>query len=203
MHLTVIRHGQPDETGTDDPPLTEQGMRQAMSVNTALARYDFDFVMASPSQRARQTAEPYLQASGQSVHIEKTIAEIDYGDDEYIRVEDARARGDETWELWKKRLRATVDQPAEAAFINGFKQAFEQLAETHNNKHILVFAHGGVVNGLTALATGSQYLWIMLPDYCGISRFEYRKGRFVLKTLNEIAHLDMGAQLSAADLTGD
>lgn len=203
MHLTVIRHAQPDETGTDDPPLTARGRQQAQAVQQALARYRFDHVVSSPALRAQQTAEPYLGVTGQSLHIEPTVAEIDYGDKEYVRVEDARARGDETWERWKARLRATVDQPVEAAFLEGFRNAFGQMAETHEGKQVLVFAHGGVINGLTAMATRSQRLWIMLPDYCGISRFELRKGQFVLKTLNEIAHLDDGAQLSAADLTGE
>lgn len=202
MHITVIRHGQPDEVGTDDPPLTEQGRRQALSVQKALARYSFDHVISSPALRAQQTAAPFLKATGHQLHLEPSVTEIDYGDEEYVRVEDARARGDHTWEMWKERLRATVDQPAEKAFIDGFKTAFQTLSQTHDGKQVLVFAHGGVVNGLTALATRSRRLWIMLPDYCGISRFEFRKGQFVLKTLNEIAHLEGGAQLSAADLTG-
>ena len=202
MHITVIRHGQPDEVGTDDPPLTERGRRQARSVQKALLHGTFDHVISSPALRAQQTAAPFLEATGQKLHLEPSMTEIDYGDAEYVRVEDARARGDHTWETWKARLRAGVDEPVEKAFIDGFKDRFEALSQSHDGKQVLVFAHGGVVNGLTALATRSKRLWIMLPDYCGISRFEYRKGQFVLKTLNEIAHLEDGAQLSAADLTG-
>ena len=80
----------------------------------------------------------------------------------------------------------------EKAFIDGFKDRFEALSQSHDGKQVLVFAHGGVVNGLTALATRSKRLWIMLPDYCGISRFEYRKGQFVLKTLSKSPILRMG-----------
>lgn len=202
MRVTIIRHGQPDEVGTDDPPLTNLGRQQALAAQKAIAAASFDLVVSSPALRARQTAEPHLATSGHTLHLEDALAEIDYGDSEYVRVEDARARGDETWDLWKARLRATVDQPVEAAFLAGITETFARLAATHDGKEILVFAHGGVINGLTALATRSSRLWLMLPDYCGISRFEIRNGNYVIKTLNEIAHLEDETQLTAEDLVG-
>ncbi len=200
LRITIIRHGEPDEVGTNDPPLTEIGRRQAAAACNALSGVDFDLVVSSPALRAQQTGADFLDASGHSMQLEPALTEIDYGDAEYVRVEDARARGDETWDVWKQRLRATVDQPVEAAFIEVVAETFTRLASEHDATNVAVFSHGGVINALTAMATRSQRLWLMLPDYCGISRFELLKGQFVIKTLNETAHLDGGGQLSAKDL---
>ena len=202
MRVTIIRHGQPAEVGHDDPPLTEQGRRQAASVMKTLQHTTFDHVVCSPFQRARQTAEPFLKATGMTPQLDPDLAEIDYGDGEYVRVEEARDRGDEVWERWKKRLVATVDEPAEAAFISGIKASLARLAKDYDGKDVVIFAHGGVVNGMAAMATRSARLWIVPPDYCGISRFEMRDGRISLKTLNEISHLEEGADYTAAHIMG-
>ena len=202
MRVTMIRHGQPDEVGHDDPPLTEQGRRQAASVMKTLQHARFDHVVCSPFQRARETAEPFLNATGMTPEIDPDLAEIDYGDPEYVRVEEARDRGDEVWETWKKRLVATVDEPAEAAFLSGIKSSMDRLAKDFDGKDVIIFAHGGVVNGMAAMATHAPRLWIVPPDYCGISRFEVRKGRISLKTLNEISHLEEGADYTAAHIMG-
>lgn len=203
MKLTVIRHGKPDEIGSHDPPLTGLGKTQAKSVAKALVKKDFDLVLSSTALRAQETAEPFVNMTGQSLQLNEAFLEIDYGDENYIRVEEARARGDETWEVWRKRLKATIDEPIEAAFVGRVKQAVLELNQTHTGKEVLLFAHGGVINTLTGWATRSNHLWIMLPDYCGISRFGFHKNNIVVKTLNEIAHLEDKTALSAADLAVD
>lgn len=67
--IYITRHGQTQWNvekrmqGRQDSPLTEQGMRQAMWLRDALKHVDFDAMYASPSPRARRTAEILLKAS--------------------------------------------------------------------------------------------------------------------------------------------
>ena len=77
MEIILIRHGQPEwiREGLNvvDPPLTEQGHRQAQHVAEVLGDQQFDEVIVSPLRRARQTAAPLLAALGQAEEIESFL----------------------------------------------------------------------------------------------------------------------------------
>ena len=66
MEIVLIRHGEPEWVrsglSVDDPPLTTRGCQQAEAMAAALSREQFDEVLVSPLQRARQTAIPLLRA---------------------------------------------------------------------------------------------------------------------------------------------
>ena len=76
----LIRHAQPewvrDGLNVVDPPLTELGRRQAEALATAMAGQEFDEVLVSPLLRARQTAEPVLEALGRAEDIDMWLEEI-------------------------------------------------------------------------------------------------------------------------------
>jgi probable phosphoglycerate mutase len=80
MEIILIRHGQPewvrDGLNVVDPPLTELGERQAASIGGALGTQEFDEVLVSPLQRARQTAAPLYAALGREQVIEPWLEEI-------------------------------------------------------------------------------------------------------------------------------
>ena len=59
MRLIFIRHGEPDYT-TDT--LDEKGVREAKALAERTKHWDVDRIYCSPLGRARQTAEPTLQA---------------------------------------------------------------------------------------------------------------------------------------------
>ena len=80
VEIVLIRHGQPEWTkdglNVVDPPLTELGHEQAARMADALAGEDFDEVLVSPLQRARQTAAPLYERLGRSETIEPWLEEI-------------------------------------------------------------------------------------------------------------------------------
>jgi probable phosphoglycerate mutase len=80
VEIVLIRHGEPewvrDGLNVDDPPLTERGRRQAERVAEALAGEHFDEVLVSPLVRARETAQPLLEALGRPEVIEPWLEEI-------------------------------------------------------------------------------------------------------------------------------
>ncbi len=76
----LIRHGQPewskDGLQVVDPPLTELGHEQAAHMAEVLAGEDFDEILVSPLQRARQTAAPLYERLGRTESIEPWLEEI-------------------------------------------------------------------------------------------------------------------------------
>lgn len=75
-----MRHAQPewvrDGLNVVDPPLTELGRRQSELLVPVLTGETFDEVLVSPMQRARQTAAPYLVATGGAEEIAGWLEEI-------------------------------------------------------------------------------------------------------------------------------
>jgi probable phosphoglycerate mutase len=80
MEIVLIRHGQPewvkDGLNVVDPPLTDLGHEQAALMAAALAGEEFDEVLVSPLQRARQTAAPLFDLLGRDETIEPWLEEI-------------------------------------------------------------------------------------------------------------------------------
>lgn len=80
MEIVLIRHGEPewvrDGLTVVDPPLTELGRRQAELLAGALRDEQFDEILVSPLVRARQTAQPLLEALGRHEVVDPWLEEI-------------------------------------------------------------------------------------------------------------------------------
>ena len=77
MRLILVRHGDPDY---DKDCLTELGHRQADIVAQRLLEEGIEEIYSSPMGRARQTAQPFAEASGiGKINILDFMKEIRYG----------------------------------------------------------------------------------------------------------------------------
>jgi len=91
----LARHGETawslsgQHTGRTDLPLTERGESQARALGERLRGANFAKVLASPSQRARRTAE--LAGFGSVAETDPDLAEWDYGQYEGRRTADILA----------------------------------------------------------------------------------------------------------------
>jgi broad specificity phosphatase PhoE len=80
--LYLIRHGETEwsrdlrHTSRTDVPLTEEGKQRARAVGALLAGHKFALVLASPMQRALETA----RLSGYEPAIDADLHEWDYGE---------------------------------------------------------------------------------------------------------------------------
>ena len=76
----MIRHGQPEWTrdglSVVDPPLTELGHRQAEAMAHHIWTEKFDEILASPLERARQTAAPLFAKTRHDEQIDPWLEEI-------------------------------------------------------------------------------------------------------------------------------
>jgi broad specificity phosphatase PhoE len=87
----LIRHGETQwsrsgkHTGVSDIPLTEHGRQQAQLLRQELVTANFQLVLTSPLQRARQTCA--LAELGERAEIEPDLMEWNYGDYEGLTSE--------------------------------------------------------------------------------------------------------------------
>ena len=111
MELLLVRHALPvrvdnRDTGDEaDPVLSDLGWRQSRAVADWLvgalpggpSAEPIDAVYASTRARARQTAEPLAERLGQELRIEPGLDEYDYGEPEYVPIEELKETGDPRW----------------------------------------------------------------------------------------------------------
>lgn len=80
MEIVLVRHGEPewvvDGLNIDHPRLTERGRRQAEQMAEALAGEEFDEILASPLERARETAAPLYVRKHREESVNDWLREI-------------------------------------------------------------------------------------------------------------------------------
>ena len=80
VEIVLIRHGQPewvrDGLNVVNPPLTELGRRQAEAMADQIGAEQFDEILVSPLERARQTAAPLYDITGRTEVVEPWLEEI-------------------------------------------------------------------------------------------------------------------------------
>jgi broad specificity phosphatase PhoE len=152
FRITLLRHGESVGNaesrwqGQADYPLTDTGRAQAhaLAERWKSERTKFDFVISSPLQRARETAEIIAQALAMPVEFEPLWLERDNGEFAGLTAQEVRENfehppfitpydpvggiGEGDWELF---LRAG--------------QALQSLLKREPAKYLIV-SHGGLLN---------------------------------------------------------
>jgi probable phosphoglycerate mutase len=95
-HVVLVRHAETawsrsgQHTSFTDIPLTEAGREVARGLAPTLASWDFSLVLASPLQRAHETAE--LAGFGAMVQLDAGLTEWNYGEYEGITTAEIREK---------------------------------------------------------------------------------------------------------------
>jgi broad specificity phosphatase PhoE len=144
----LVRHAETEwsrdgrHTGRTDVPLTDDGRERARALGGALRGHEFAVVLASPLDRARETAA--LAGLGERVQVREDLLEWDYGDYEGITTPDIR---DDRpgWYLWRDGV-PNGETPDEVA--TRCDRVIEELLAAPGD--VAVFAHGHVLRALSA-----------------------------------------------------
>ena len=193
MRLILVRHGRPDEGHAErphDPPLREDGWRQARAVGAFLANEGVSRVVASPLMRARQTAEPLAAALSMPIDLVEGWVEADRHVGRYRSMETLRAQGDEDWKRFlADPLRFLGADPE--SFRAGVVSALRALiAGSGPDARVAVFTHGMPINIVLSHALGLEGLVHFPPAYGSITRLRVRgDGALGVVSVNETAHL--------------
>jgi probable phosphoglycerate mutase len=174
-----IRHGHNPANQTaelshkiTDYPLTELGVTQASALASQLAQYQAPAaIYASPLRRATQTAEIIASSIGGTVQVIEELREIDVGELDGRRDEQAWIRYREVLEDWHAGRHDTAFPGGEnyrqmtARTASAFLHALRHPA----GSRVLVIGHGGIIRAaIPAICPGTPMPSADLPN-CGIA----------------------------------
>jgi probable phosphoglycerate mutase len=203
--LYLIRHGQSDVAWHGDrwasargeqwdPPLSEEGVRQAALLAERLLVMDLHpFVLySSPLRRARETAEAFATRAHAGVTFDDELVEAHIGGWEGVPFEEIigsdpeiahhvrnqraiwhRAPGAEGAERFQARVRDTVDS----------------ILDRHPRENVVVFAHGGVINAYLGGLLGLGQEMFFLPENTSVNSVDIDGGTRTVRFLNDVLHL--------------
>ncbi|MBN1922442.1 MAG: histidine phosphatase family protein [Anaerolineae bacterium] len=160
MKLLLTRHGQSQwQTGTapgPDAPLSALGVLQAHRLGEYLARRERPTrIVASPLQRARQTAEIAAQYLDLPVTLDADLREFDNWD---------AADPPPSAAMWQPDA-ATPLHPEHVAFCTRLQEALKRaIGNDVADEKVLIVAHGGTVGTLLRLLLGAPTMRIWTPN---------------------------------------
>jgi broad specificity phosphatase PhoE len=201
--LLLVRHGQSTWNhehriqGQLDPPLSDEGRRQAAQLGRRLAGRLFRGLYSSDLKRALETSE----VIGQAVGIEPTpmaeLREIFLGDWEGLLTEELAVRYPDAWAGWTEEPDWDLVQGGEgsAAFEARVKVALDSLFNRHQEGDVLVVTHGGVIQIALHHVVGrpGHGIFPFRIQNTSVSVIEKRNGRLVVSGVNDIGHLEVGS----------
>lgn len=190
MQLLLVRHAQPVSShGHADPELSELGAEQAERLIEPVTRQAVARVVSSPQRRAIATGEPTAAKLGAAIDIDERLAEYDRDFPGYTPFEDIEAaQSDEYQRILAGDFPSMVDAPA---FLGRISAAVEDIVAAADHRDtVVVFAHGGVINGLLHRILGTRKPLAFPLEYCSISSVLYsRSGRVSVAGVNAIDHV--------------
>lgn len=161
LTLLLARHGETDLNtderwqGRLDMPLNATGLAQAARLAGELPA-GIDAIVASPMQRARQTAEPAAQRLGLPVAHDGDFRERDFGVFEGLTEAEAAAQFPEL--AARNAAYRWDDQPPGAeptrVVVERVARGLQRLRDQHGGRTVLLVSHGFVVRCLRHLIDG-------------------------------------------------
>ena len=146
-------------------------------------------IVASPLQRARQTAEPLAERLGLPIETIDDWAEADRGAIRYRSTETLRAEGGEAWSRLPRRpdrlsrRRSGVLQGGVLAALGA------TVANEPATARVAVFTHGLPINIVLSHALGLESITRFLVGYGSVTRLRhFGDGRYGVVSVNETGH---------------
>ncbi|MBB5831210.1 histidine phosphatase family protein [Brachybacterium aquaticum] len=157
--LILVRHGQTDYNregrlqGQVDIPLNARGVRQAEVLAGAIAQDPPDVIVASPLQRALETARAIGRACDREVITDPAFLERGFGQWEGLRGEEIHERWPAEHADWRAHRPVSglgiEDRPEVGERVAG---ACRRLLAQNPGRTVMVVAHGAAITlGITAL----------------------------------------------------
>ena len=201
--IYLIRHGKADHRSTRhietsrgpsaDPPLDDTGREQVLALTRRLRMMPAPAgIYCSPLSRARETIQPYLDATGASATYLDDLAEWHIGDWELKEFEELLGEHPEMPE------RVLLQNPVfflapNAEPIDAFQkrvvEAVEGALVEHDDGDIWVICHGGVINAYIGSVLGVEgQEMFFLPANTSINTVKVEGDRRVMWFLGDDTH---------------
>lgn len=198
--MLLLRHGQTElsverrYSGRGNPALTEFGCRQA----DAAARYlgsigGISAVVASPLQRAYDTAAAAAKALGLDVTVDDDLTETDFGAWEGLTFAEAAQRDPDVHRRWLHDT--SVEPPGGESFdavADRVGRACNRIIADHGDTTVLVVSHVTPIKTVLRLAldAGEGILFRLHLDLASLSIAEfYGDGASAVRLVNQTSYL--------------
>jgi 2,3-bisphosphoglycerate-dependent phosphoglycerate mutase len=202
--LLLVRHGQSTWNhehriqGQLDPPLSDEGRRQAAQLGRRLAGRPFAGLYSSDLKRAAETSRLIGEAVGIEPSPMAELREIYLGDWEGLQTEDVAVRFPQAWAAWAEEPDWDLVPGGErsAAFEARVASALESIFDRHQRGDVLVVTHGGVIQVALHRAVGrpGRGLFPFRIQNASMSVIEKRNGRLVVGGVNDVSHLEVASR---------
>jgi broad specificity phosphatase PhoE len=200
VRLFLVRHGESTWNfehriqGQSDPPLSEEGRRQAERLGRRLIGQTFAGFYTSDLKRAFETAEAIARAAGGHPEPVQALREIYLGEWEGLRTEELAVRFPEAWRRWIAEPNWDLVPGGEGAarFEARVVAAVGALFARHQHGDVLVVTHGGVIQTAlhSVLGRPSRGLFVFRIQNASITVIEKRDDRIVIGGVNDTGHLE-------------
>ena len=200
--LLLLRHGETGHTvakrfsgsGGDNPPLSEEGQRQARrTAEMLVARGSVQAVVSSPVRRARQTADLAAGALGLDVREVDGFRECDFGEWDGHTFAEVQERWPDELAAWFGST--SVAPPGGESFDvveRRVRRARDQVLARYAEQTVLVVTHVTPVKTMVRLALGAPpaALYRMELQPASLTAIQwYAEGTASLRLFNDTAHL--------------
>src|SRR5438105_2613874 len=149
MDLIIVRHALPErrdgDAATADPPLSENGHRQAAATADFLFAERINHIVASPLRRAIQTAEPLARRMGVEIELIEGLREIDPFRGAYVPVEEMTQEHPVAQDFLDDWRSLFVNEGGYEAFRSVVLESFEKVIAANRGRRVAVFCHGTVI----------------------------------------------------------
>ncbi|MEH6780705.1 MAG: histidine phosphatase family protein [Rhodoglobus sp.] len=178
--LSLIRHGQTDWNaagrmqGSSDIPLNDTGRQQAQDAVEALRGTDWDVIVSSPLQRARETAQ--IIADGLGLELGRSynlLIERNYGEGEGL----TKAEIDEKW----PDVEVYPGLESLDSVVKRGIAALDQVSADYGDKKAIVVCHGTIIRYTLSELAGRDFDHILNGS---ISTIERLSDRWAVRTVN-------------------
>ena len=200
--LLLIRHAQIEATTlSDDVHLTELGREQSEVLARYLSHERLDALYASPTSRARETAEAISRLSGLPIQpvpglrdieqlkpIDRPLFEVlaeEHGADEVPKVLE-RMQDERTFDAMGPFL-----EPG-ASFSARVTATLDGIIERHPGGRVAVVTHAPVIAAYVARILKSGQDFPFNPRLTSITRILVRDGRHTVDCVNTRPHFEPG-----------
>jgi broad specificity phosphatase PhoE len=198
--LLLVRHGQSTWNhehriqGQLDPPLSDEGRRQAAQLGRRLAGRDFAGFYSSDLKRAMETSMVIGDAIGMGAIPMVELREIYLGDWEGLHTEEVAIHFPQAWTSWTEEPDWDLVPGGEgsARFQERVDAALDSIFKRHQGGDVLVVTHGGVIQIALHRVIGrpGRGIFPFRIQNASMTVIEKRNGRLVVGGVNDVGHLE-------------
>ena len=196
----LVRHGETEWNrlgkfrGRADIPLNEKGIAQARRVAERLAHIHVKSIFTSPLARTLMTAREIASHHSLTPIAEEGLLDLAYGDWEGKTVAEVQAYDAAHYHEWMTHpdlVQIPRGETLESLRQRAF-ETLERLTPPQSDEPVVLVSHDMVGRILVCAVLGlpNDATWRIPQDNAALTIFERVAEGFILRTMNDTAHLD-------------